>query len=177
MKTIEELKFLKRTRGLKVFLTFALHLLQTVLCLANYLDCLRHVQDSRLPPRLSTYYFFSFLSSGVTLSLFSSVLYMWAWHCWRSEEKFERHLIQGVALFYFLGDVPTLVFTLLIAWHIGIQCLLHGVSLAWTTISAVHGTFRVWTFLILEYCFQKSGGDLQTVPKHGTSLDKSETMR
>ena len=144
-------------------LTMVIHFVHPLLCIANYLDWVRHQSGAdALGENLVTAYLAMSIISALFYLLVSSVFYMWAWRYPEPEEIAKRRRIYGVVTNLIFSDFPIFLVEVQIVWDVGFATGLQGVCFIFTCISMLYSGLRVWTFLMVKVIKiqQPVGGNL-----------------
>lgn len=132
-------------------LTLVIHFIHPLLCIANYLDWVRHQSgDDSLGERIVTVYLAMSIIAALFYLLVSSVFYMWAWRYPEPEEIAKRRRIYGVFTNLFFSDLPIFLVEVSIVWIVGVATGLQIVSFIFTCISLFYSGLRVWTFVMVK---------------------------
>ena len=132
-------------------ITIVIHFLHPLLCIANYLDWVRH-QDSadRLGSNLVRAYLAMSILSAIFFLLVSSVFYMWAWRYPEPEEIAKRRRIYGIIGNLLISDFPIFMVEVQIVWSVQFAAAIQGLAFIFTCISFLYSGFRVWTFIVVK---------------------------
>jgi hypothetical protein len=133
------------------FLTLVIHFIHPLLCIANYLDWVRHQSgsDSLGEKRVAVYLAMSIIAALFYL-LIASVFYMWAWRYPEPEEISKRRRIYGVIVNLIFSDFPIFLVEVDIVWEVGFATGLQATSFLFTCFSLAYSGFRVWTFVMVK---------------------------
>lgn len=132
-------------------LTLVIHFIHPLLCIANYLDWVRHQSASdSLGSRLVIAYLAMSIIAALFYLLVSSVFYMWAWRYPEPEEIAKRRRIYGVVTNLFFSDFPIFLVEVQIVWDVGFETGLQGTSFIFTCLSMLYSGIRVWTFAMVK---------------------------
>uniref|UniRef100_A0A7S1W6N0 Transmembrane protein n=1 Tax=Neobodo designis TaxID=312471 RepID=A0A7S1W6N0_NEODS len=132
-------------------LTLVIHFVHPLLCIANYLDWVRHQSgDDALGERIVIAYLAMSIIATLFYLLVSSVFYMWAWRYPEPEEIAKRRRIYGVFTNLFFSDLPIFLVEVSIVWSVGAATGLQITSFVFTCISMLYSGLRVWTFLMVK---------------------------
>ena len=134
-------------------LTMVIHFIHPLLCIANYLDWVRH-QTAEPPNGLGEKKVIAYLAMSIIAALFyllvSSVFYMWAWRYPEPEEIAKRRRIYGVITNLIFSDFPIFLVEVQIVWDVGFATGLQGTSFVFTCLSMLYSGLRVWTFVMVK---------------------------
>lgn len=130
-------------------LTMVIHFVHPLLCIANYLDWVRH-QNDVLGDKLVTAYLAMSIIAALFYLLVSSVFYMWAWRYPEPEEIAKRRRIYGVVTNLIFSDFPIFLVEVQVVWEVGFATGLQGTCFIFTCISMLYSGLRVWTFLMVK---------------------------
>lgn len=132
-------------------ITIIIHFVHPLLCIANYLDWVRHQSGpDALGEKLVTAYLGMSIISALFYLLVSSVFYMWAWRYPEPEEIAKRRRIYGVITNLIFSDFPIFLVEVQIVWDVGFATGLQGTSFIFTCISLLYSGLRVWTFVMVK---------------------------
>ncbi len=132
-------------------LTLVIHFIHPLLCIANYLDWVRHQSgDDSLGERIVIAYLAMSIIAALFYLLVSSVFYMWAWRYPEPEEIAKRRRIYGVFTNLFFSDLPIFLVEVSIVWIVGAATPLQITSFVFTCISMLYSGLRVWTFIMVK---------------------------
>lgn len=132
-------------------LTLVIHFVHPLLCIANYLDWVRHQDgDDALGNTLVTTYLAMSILAALFYLLVSSVFYMWAWRYPEPEEIAKRRRIYGVVTNLIFSDLPIFFVEVTVVWEVGFATGLQGVCFIFTCISMLYSGLRVWTFFMVK---------------------------
>jgi hypothetical protein len=136
-------------------LTLIVHFLHPLLCIANYLDWVRH-QNETLGTRIVTVYLAMSIIAALVYLFVSSVFYMWAWRYPEPEEIAKRRRIYGVIINLIFSDFPIFLIEVQIVWDVGFVTGLQGTSFIFTCMSMLYSALRVWTFVMVKVIKQQA---------------------
>ena len=132
-------------------ITIVIHFLHPLLCIANYLDWVRHQKsDDRLGENLVLAYLAMSILSAIFFLLVSSVFYMWAWRYPEPEEIAKRRRIYGIIGNLLICDFPIFMVEVQIVWAVQFASAIQGLAFIFTCISFLYSGFRVWTFIVVK---------------------------
>lgn len=132
-------------------LTLIIHFIHPLLCVANYLDWVRHQSgEQNLGKQLVNAYLAMTILSAVFYLLISSVFYMWAWRYPEPEEIAKRRRIYGIIGNLIISDFPIFMVEVQIVWKMQFATPLQGLCFVFTCISFAYSAFRVWTFVMVK---------------------------
>jgi hypothetical protein len=132
-------------------LTLVIHFIHPLLCIANYLDWVRHQSgEDALGGRMVIAYLAMSIIAALFYLLVSSVFYMWAWRYPEPEEIAKRRRIYGVFTNLFFSDLPIFLVEVSIVWAVGAATGLQVTSFVFTCISLLYSGLRVWTFIMVK---------------------------
>jgi len=128
-----------------------IHFIHPLLCIANYLDWVRHqTAPQNLGERIVNVYLAMSIISALFYLLVSSVFYMWAWRYPEPEEISKRRRIYGVIINLIFSDFPIFLVEVDIVWTVGFATGLQATSFLFTCLSMFYSGFRVWTFVMVK---------------------------
>eukprot|EP01061_Rhynchopus_euleeides_P047630 TRINITY_DN9651_c0_g1_i1.p1 TRINITY_DN9651_c0_g1~~TRINITY_DN9651_c0_g1_i1.p1 ORF type:complete len:278 (+),score=108.36 TRINITY_DN9651_c0_g1_i1:27-836(+) len=130
-------------------ITLVIHFLHCLLCLSNYLDWVRH-QEETLGLRIVRLYLALTIIAIISYLLCSSVFYMWAWRYASSEDAAKRRRIWGIAINLLFADFPLFCVEVDIVWNVGFATGLQGLSFIFTCLSFSYSAIRVWLFAMVR---------------------------
>jgi hypothetical protein len=132
-------------------ITMVIHFIHPLLCIANYLDWVRH-QDGKdaLGERLVNVYLAMSIIAALFYLLVSSVFYMWAWRYPEPEEIAKRRRIYGIITNLIFSDFPIFLVEVNIVWSVGFRTGLQGTCFVFTCLSLFYSGLRVWTFVMVK---------------------------
>lgn len=130
-------------------ITLVIHFVHPLLCIANYLDWVRH-QNSVLGDKLVVAYLAMSIIAALFYLLVSSVFYMWAFRYPEPEEIAKRRRIYGIITNLIFSDFPIFLVEVQIVWDVGFATGLQGTSFIFTCISLLYSGLRVWTFIMVK---------------------------
>jgi hypothetical protein len=132
-------------------ITIIIHFVHPLLCIANYLDWVRHQSnDDALGQKLVVAYLAMSIISALFYLLVSSVFYMWAWRYPEPEEIAKRRRIYGIVTNLIFSDFPIFLVEVQIVWDVGFKTGLQGTSFVFTCLSMLYSGVRVWTFIMVK---------------------------
>lgn len=132
-------------------ITLIIHFVHPLLCIANYLDWVRHQKgDDALGERLVQAYLAMSIISALFYLLVSSVFYMWAWRYPEPEEIAKRRRIYGVITNLVFSDFPIFLVEVQIVWDVQFKTGLQGTCFIFTCLSMLYSGLRVWTFIMVK---------------------------
>lgn len=132
-------------------ITMVIHFVHPLLCVANYLDWVRHQSgDDALGSKLVVAYLAMTIIAVLFYLLVSSVFYMWAWRYPEPEEIAKRRRIYGIVTNLIFSDFPIFLVEVQIVWSVGFATGLQGTSFVFTCISLMYSGLRVWTFVMVK---------------------------
>lgn len=130
-------------------ITLVIHFVHPLLCIANYLDWVRH-QDNVLGQKLVVAYLAMSIIAALFYLLVSSVFYMWAFRYPEPEEIAKRRRIYGIITNLIFSDFPIFLVEVQIVWDVGFATGLQGTAFIFTCISLLYSGLRVWTFVMVK---------------------------
>ena len=132
-------------------ITIVIHIVHPLLCIANYLDWVRHQNnDDALGEKLVVAYLAMSIISALFYLLVSSVFYMWAWRYPEPEEIAKRRRIYGIVTNLIFSDFPIFLVEVQIVWEVGFATGLQATSFLFTCLSMLYSGLRVWTFIMVK---------------------------
>ncbi len=132
-------------------ITMVIHFVHPLLCVANYLDWVRHQSgDDALGNKLVVAYLAMTIIAVLFYLLVSSVFYMWAWRYPEPEEIAKRRRIYGIVTNLLFSDFPIFLVEVQIVWSVGFATGLQGTCFVFTCISLLYSGLRVWTFVMVK---------------------------
>lgn len=130
-------------------ITLIIHFVHPLLCIANYLDWVRH-QETELGDKLVVAYLAMSIIAILFFLLVSSVFYMWAFRYPEPEEIAKRRRIYGIITNLIFSDFPIFLVEVQIVWSVGFATGLQGTAFIFTCISLLYSGLRVWTFVMVK---------------------------
>lgn len=130
-------------------ITLIIHFVHPLLCIANYLDWVRH-QESELGDKLVVAYLAMSIIAILFFLLVSSVFYMWAFRYPEPEEIAKRRRIYGIITNLIFSDFPIFLVEVQVVWNVGFATGLQGTAFIFTCISLLYSGLRVWTFVMVK---------------------------
>ena len=142
-------------KGAKLFDSYAqfftvcslvIHFTQCLLCLANYLDWVRH-QQADIGNRIVNLFLALTIIAIITFLLCSSVFYMWACRYASSEDAAKRRRIWGIGINLLFADFPLFCTQVDIVWNVGFASGLQTIAFLFTCLSFGYSGLVVWLYL------------------------------
>ena len=130
-------------------ITLIVHYVHPLLCIAIYLDWVRH-QENNLRTKLVVAYLATSIIAALFYLLVSSVFYMWAFRYPEPEEIAKRRRIYGIITNLIFSDFPIFLVEVQIVWDVGFATGLQGTAFIFTCISLLYSGLRVWTFVMVK---------------------------
>ncbi|KEG10908.1 hypothetical protein DQ04_03161040 [Trypanosoma grayi] len=131
------------------FLTFLIHFLHPLLCIANYCAWVTY-QEEVLGAPLRIAYLVMSIIAAVSYLFVASIFYMWAWRFPEPEEVSKRRRIYGIVVNLLFSDIPMFVIEVKICWKVQFAHGVQGTSFVITCISLMYSAVRVWTFIMIK---------------------------
>ncbi|ORC92296.1 uncharacterized protein TM35_000045100 [Trypanosoma theileri] len=131
------------------FLTFLIHFIHPLLCIANYCAWVCY-QDAVLGSSIVNAYLAMSIVAAVFYLFVSSVFYMWAWRFPEPEEVSKRRRIYGILVNLLFSDIPLFVIEVKICWIVQFANGMQGTSFVFTCISLMYSAVRVWIFIMIK---------------------------
>ncbi|KAJ9444570.1 hypothetical protein DIPPA_26161 [Diplonema papillatum] len=130
-------------------ITIVIHFVHPLLCVANYLDWVRH-EEEELGSRTVNLYLAATIIATLMYLMVASVFYMWAYRWPLPEEYAQKRRIYGVIVNLLFSDVPLFAIEVDIIWKVGgFVAGIQGACFLFTCLSFAYSGIRTWIYLMI----------------------------
>eukprot|EP01062_Namystynia_karyoxenos_P035699 TRINITY_DN26092_c0_g3_i1.p1 TRINITY_DN26092_c0_g3~~TRINITY_DN26092_c0_g3_i1.p1 ORF type:complete len:397 (+),score=127.14 TRINITY_DN26092_c0_g3_i1:92-1192(+) len=141
--------FLSSQTQIITLLTILIHFLHPLLCMANYLDWVRH-QGEVIGDSIVSIYLALCIIAILTYLLVSSVFYFWALRYASDEDAAKRRRIYGIVINLLFSDFPLFALEVDIVWDVQFATGLQALSFLFSILSFAYSAIRAWFFVMVR---------------------------